>query len=210
MTDTNFNSISCSTSQFSAEKPFTVKSGDNLKQNTPATTLTDKIVRICQAIYLSTWFSDVPVEMGTLCVSKVLQGEVWRLGTHAILHRNIIHLCMNMSGLKKFGHIVEKRWGARGFAKIAACALAANTATAILFEDHSRKSLGISGVVFALAGASHLTKPKEGIEIDPTCKAFWIDQIIFGSIMQSIGFNIDHKAHLSGYMAGMAFSYLAV
>lgn len=190
--------------------PVQTPAAPSISEKLPEPTLTGVISSVCSAVYLSTWFTDIPVKMGTMCVSKVLQGEVWRVGTNAFLHENIIHLMMNLGGLKEYGPAVEKEWGARGFAKLAACAIVANTATDLLFGDYSQHALGLSAVLFALAGATHIKNSDAGITIDVSeVGDFWIHQLAFAALANCIGLNLSHQAHLSGYLAGMAFSYFS-
>ena len=196
-----------------AIKPLSITK-DKPEENSSETILTKKIVWLCSAVWFSTLLSDVPVEMGVMCMNKVLKGEIWRIGTAPILHENAWHLLSNMWALEKYGPIVEKRFGVQGFAKITACALAANTIAKMVFSDYWQRSLGFSGVLFALTGAVHFAKPKAGMKIDQSIQSimkFWGLQLTFALVMSECDpeFSIGHVAHVSGYLAGAAYSYLS-
>lgn len=117
-------------------------------------TVTNTVTIVCIASYaLTIIMGQNLLSQGALDVSKVLQGQVWRIVTYPILHLNILHLISNIHGLRTIGPLIEKRWGAPGFAKIAALSIAADIMAKAVFQREGG-SVGLSGVLYGMIGAT--------------------------------------------------------
>ncbi|MGA8164119.1 MAG: rhomboid family intramembrane serine protease [Waddliaceae bacterium] len=142
---------------------------------------------------------------GALQVQRVMQGEVWRVATHAFLHSSVLHLGLNLFSLYIYRD-VESRIGSLGVVATTVAALAFTLLAEIAFTNWHVRSLGISGVCFALRGV------KVGIEGGNVCEIAQraLKHIceqpfeILGYIgLSALGVRIGHLAHLSGFLAGV-------
>ena len=90
--------------------------------------------------------------------AAVAAGEVWRLGTAALLHGGLLHLGFNMYALYLFGPGLERLVGSVSFAALyVACALAGGMAFLVvdgLDGVLQGRALGASGAIFGLFGAT--------------------------------------------------------
>lgn len=185
-----------------------ITSTNNSFTATSATTVA--CIAAYAATVLAAYVSDQSlINHGNFDLSKVLKGQVWRLATHTILHLNAIHLLMNMFALHSLGPTVEQRWGAKGFFKIAAMATASDVLAKIVLKDNDL-SVGISGVIFGLAGALHVIKtPKNTSQLDLNSSLkMWVLNGVVGNVLGGSMY-IDHVAHVTGYIAGLAFGWLS-
>ena len=81
---------------------------------------------------------------------KIQQGQVWRLFTPTVLHRDLLHILFNMGWLLLLGSQIEKRIKALRFLLlIVILGVFSNTAQYLMGGPYF---LGFSGVVVGLAG----------------------------------------------------------
>ena len=84
--------------------------------------------------------------------SRLLAGDYWRWLTPALLHANWLHLLMNCTTLWAVGPIMERKCGSWGLAAVYLCGAFGGTLASFMFS--SANSLGASGAVFGVIGAS--------------------------------------------------------
>jgi membrane associated rhomboid family serine protease len=111
-------------------------------------------------------------DLFSLDVSRVLQGQVWRLVTHAFLHSttDFWHIFGNMLFLWWFGRQIEERLGSREFLTFYLTAalvagLAFFGATLVGFHKMSSYAVGASGAVMAVLMLSALYYPAQIIYV---------------------------------------------
>lgn len=149
----------------------------------------------------------------TYCLNptKVMEGEAWRLITYPFLHGNLLHLAMNVSSLRHLGPHIQNIWGTSGFVKIAALSIAADLGAKVMFQP-TATSIGLSGVLCGMLGSMHVVHR-------PLLNPIFNKQAIYKTIALTVAVGIilktifdmrmDHLAHLSGYVAGLTFSYMS-
>lgn len=141
----------------------------------------------------------------------ILEGEVWRLFTPALLHSSLIHLLFNMYALSILGRQIEPFYGKWRFLLL--YVIGAFGGNVLSFVLSSYNSLGASTAIFGLLAA-------EAVFI-------WQNRQVFGKQSQRIlmnlafvlllnlfigispGSNTDNWGHLGGLLAGFFFAYMA-
>ena len=162
----------------------------------------------CGVTYI---YSSIPgsqlINLGAQNIPKIIKGELWRIGTAPFLHGNLFHLIGNVGVLVIDGPKVEQRWGKLGFVTLAVAAVATDIFVKILLNFRT-PSIGFSGVLFGMMGALAVVKTPTGIGLDPNIYETIARQIFFGVAIALSGITrIDHVAHLTGLVAGLAFGY---
>jgi len=95
---------------------------------------------------------ELAFEMGANQYRAVrLDGEWWRLLVSTFLHGGVIHLALNMWGLKILGPFVEMYLGATGFVLLYLVSGIGASIVSIAWDPRV-VSLGASGAIFALLG----------------------------------------------------------
>jgi membrane associated rhomboid family serine protease len=121
------------------------------------------------------------------------QHQYWRLITGGFLHENLLHIGFNMYLLYILGRILEPALGSVRFGLLYFVALLAGSAGALLVTPDSY-TVGASGAVFGLMGATFLEMRARGI--DPMAGG------IFGSIGGLIIINLVFSFAVSGISIG--------
>ncbi len=158
---------------------------------------------------------DTSVAEGPL-FSQILHGQVWRLFSPAILHRDFLHLAFNMLWLWVLGRPIEERLGAtRTVVLMLVIAGVSNTAQYLMSGP---LFLGYSGVALGLAGftwAREKLAPWEGYPLQRSTVLFLVVYILalLGLQVASLVFlwlgnipfspNIANTAHIAGALTGL-------
>lgn len=176
-------------------------------------TITNKIAIACLATHIVTILTDYTLlNHGALDVSKVFEGEIWRIATHPILHVNLTHLILNISALRSIGPHVQTCWGLDGFVKIAFLSTISIVAVKILLK-RKENSVGLSGVLYAMEGSLNIiTAQRNGIQSQLTSTVnMFVADYFFGFVMKKAGvMQVDHLGHICGYIAGLAFALFQI
>jgi len=148
-----------------------------------------------------------------LVPSKVLQGEVWRVGSYALLHDTFspFHILFNMLSLWMFGVELERLWGTRKFSIFyASCAVMSGVFSLLMLLLGDPWIIGASGALLAVLTAYAILFPDRQILLFMIFPVpVRIAVVIFGMIsivgtMGSTG-NIAHLTHLGGILAAFVF-----
>lgn len=156
--------------------------------------------------------AQLALELGANQGRAVLDGgEWWRLVVSTFLHGSVLHLALNMWGLKILGPFVEVYLGATGFALLYLIGGVGASVVSIAWNPGG-VSLGASGAIFALLGA-HLAFFLRHRREMPA--ALFKSQLKSVAIM--VGLNvayglsvpqIDNAAHFGGLAYGVAGGFL--
>jgi len=142
----------------------------------------------------------------------IMQGEVWRLLTPALLHGSILHLAVNMYALYIIGNQLERFYRPGRF--ILLYVLSAFAGNVLSFVLTPAPSLGASTAIFGLFAA-------QGMFIYQNRKLFGslrtrqaiINLGVILLINLSMGFapgtNIDNMGHIGGLLGGIFFAWKA-
>jgi membrane associated rhomboid family serine protease len=137
----------------------------------------------------------------------VADGDLWRIVTANLLHGFPLHLLLNLLGLLIVGRMAERALGGvRTICVMGAAALGAMTTSGLLLEE---SVVGVSGVIFGLAGAVLWLEFAHGGELP----AWWrFPRPVLGLVIVAfiadvaLGFFVPFiagEAHLGGFVAGM-------
>jgi membrane associated rhomboid family serine protease len=121
-----------------------------------------------------------------------------------------LHLAGNLIGLYFFGHLFERRWGAKRFLTFWVVCTVAGGAAEFLMNfawDRNVLVLGASGGVLGLIGAFAVYYPEEqvlyGLVVPIKGKYFVLIALAFDVLSLITGANVAVFAHIGGMIAGL-------
>jgi len=136
----------------------------------------------------------------------VADGEWYRLVTAAFLHGGLLHLLFNMYALFVFGPTLENALGRLRFGLVYLLSALGGSAASYAFNAPNQVSVGASGAIFGLLGATLVVSKK--LRYDVSALGVLI------AINLALGFvipRIDWRAHVGGLAVGLligaAFAY---
>jgi membrane associated rhomboid family serine protease len=150
--------------------------------------------------------------VGYFSPALVADGDTWRLVTANLLHGFALHLLLNLVGLLVMGRLLERLLGSvRTIGVMGVSALGSMLASGLVLEG---PVVGVSGVVFGLAGAVlwlELRRPEE-------IPAWWrfprallrVVLVAFAADV-ALGFTLPFvagAAHLGGFASGLLAAVL--
>jgi len=135
--------------------------------------------------------------------------QPWQIVSHAFLHRDVLHLVVNMFGLWMFGSELEREWGSRRYLQILLAATLSTAAVVLALSwlmTSTTPSVGASGALFGLLLSFGMLFPNRVIVplIPPIPMKAKYFVAIFGAVELVLGFSSDsglvHFAHLGGML----------
>jgi membrane associated rhomboid family serine protease len=129
----------------------------------------------------------------------VAEGEWYRLVTSGFLHASLIHIGFNMLLLYFLGRLLEPALGTPRFLALYFASLLAGSFGALLLDPNAL-TLGASGAVFGLAGATFVIARGRGMDAIAGEIGFLI---VFNLIFSFVGSRISVGGHLGGLAAGL-------
>ncbi|HSA50041.1 MAG TPA: rhomboid family intramembrane serine protease [Yinghuangia sp.] len=128
----------------------------------------------------------------------VVEGEWYRLFTAAFLHQEAWHIVFNMFGLWMLGPPLEAALGRTRFLALYLVSGFGGCATSYLLAAENAGSLGASGAVFGLFGASIVVGHRLNADLRPLIALLVINLVItFLNVDR-----IDWRAHVGGLVVG--------
>ena len=129
----------------------------------------------------------------------VAGGEYYRMLTSAFLHAGLLHLGFNMFALYVFGSQVEAALGIVRFVALYVLAALGGAACSLYFSSPRQFSLGASGAVFGIFGASFVIARSRGLDVSQIGGLILIN-LFLGAVVPQI----DNAAHVGGLITGAA------
>ncbi|MFE0251508.1 rhomboid family intramembrane serine protease [Streptomyces sp. NPDC059010] len=136
----------------------------------------------------------------------VSEGEWYRLVTSMFTHEAIWHIAFNMLSLWWLGGPLEAALGRARYLTLYLCSGLAGSALAYLLTSPNTATLGASGAIFGLFGATAVLMRRLNYDMRPII-ALLVINLIFTF---SPGFNISWQAHIGGLVAGVIIGYAMV
>ncbi|MFJ5260686.1 rhomboid family intramembrane serine protease [Streptomyces sp. NPDC088387] len=136
----------------------------------------------------------------------VADGEWYRLVTSMFAHEAIWHIAFNMLSLWWLGGPLEAALGRVRYFTLYMVSGLAGSALTYLLASPSSASLGASGAIFGLFGATAVLMRRLNYDMRPVLALLAINLIF----TFSPGFNIAWQAHIGGLVAGVVVGYAMV
>ncbi|MGV9449805.1 rhomboid family intramembrane serine protease [Streptomyces sp. NPDC003635] len=136
-------------------------------------------------------------------VEGVAEGQSYRLLTSTFLHGSVIHLLFNMLSLWWLGGPLEAALGRARYLVLYFVSGLAGSALAYLLAEPNTATLGASGAIFGLFGATAVLMRRMNYDMRPIIALLAINLIF----TFSPGFNISWQAHIGGLVAGVLVGY---
>ncbi|MGP3967820.1 rhomboid family intramembrane serine protease [Streptomyces sp. 6N223] len=135
----------------------------------------------------------------------VADGEWYRMLTSAFLHDRIWHIGLNMLALWFLGPPLEAALGRTRYVALYLISALAGSTLAYLLTPADQGSLGASGAIYGLFGATAVLMRRLNHDMRPIVVLLAINLVL--SFTWS---NISWQAHIGGLIAGTAIAYAMV
>jgi membrane associated rhomboid family serine protease len=129
---------------------------------------------------------------------SVAEGEWYRLVTGGFLHASLIHIGFNMLLLFFLGRLLEPALGTPRFLALYFASLLAGSLGALVLDPNAL-TLGASGAIFGLAGATFVIARGRGMDAIAGEVGFLI---VFNLIFSFTASNISVGGHVGGLIGG--------
>ncbi|MFF4752398.1 rhomboid family intramembrane serine protease [Streptomyces sp. NPDC002514] len=139
-------------------------------------------------------------------VEGIAEGQYYRLLTAMFLHASVVHILFNMLSLWWIGGPLETALGRARYVALYFVSGLAGSALSYLLAAPNQPSLGASGAIFGLFGATAVLLRRLNYDMRPVI-ALLVINLIFTF---SPGFNIAWQAHIGGLVAGVITGYAMV
>jgi membrane associated rhomboid family serine protease len=144
----------------------------------------------------------VPV-LGSL--EGVADGQWYRLLTAMFLHGSLIHIAFNMLSLWWIGPPLEAALGRARYIALYAVSGLAGSALTYLLAAPNQPSLGASGAIFGLFGATAVLMRRLNYDMRPV-----IALLVINLVLTFTWANIAWQAHVGGLVGGVVVGYAMV
>jgi membrane associated rhomboid family serine protease len=138
----------------------------------------------------------------TLQVVGVAEGQWYRLLTAMFLHQQVMHILFNMLSLWWLGPPLEAALGRVRFLALYLLAGLGGSALSYLLAAPNQPSLGASGAIFGLLGATAVLMRRMRYDMRPV-----IALLALNLLFTFTWANIAWQAHIGGLVVGAAVAY---
>jgi rhomboid protease GluP len=162
------------------------------------------------AILRNGWGNDLLVLLGGKINDLIVEGQVWRLLTPALLHAGMVHVGANMYSLFVLGRSIEQFYGHWRFLALYVLAALGGNVLSFLLSDGI--SVGASTAIFGLIGAQGVFAFQNRGVFGSQARNMLNNTIFLIMLNLFIGFSsqvIDNWGHLGGLALGLLFAWFA-
>ncbi|KAF4405669.1 MULTISPECIES: rhomboid family intramembrane serine protease [Streptomyces] len=152
--------------------------------------LTDQLVLVGHARY------------GLFEIMGVAEGEWYRLLTAAFLHQDPLHIAFNMLGLWWLGPPLEAALGRVRFLALYLLSALGGSALSYLLAAPNQPSLGASGAIFGLLGATAVLLRRMNQDMRPV-----VLLLVLNLVFTFTWADIAWQAHIGGLVVGAVVAY---
>jgi membrane associated rhomboid family serine protease len=135
-------------------------------------------------------------------VEGVAEGEWYRLFTSMFLHEAVWHIAFNMLGLWWLGGPLEQALGRVRYIALYLISGLAGSAFTYLIASPAQASLGASGAIFGLLGATAVLMRRLNYDMRPVIALLALN-LLFTFTWSGIAW----EAHVGGLVAGVAIAF---
>jgi membrane associated rhomboid family serine protease len=196
-----------------AEQLARMRELDRMALSAPAPRATWILAAACLAVFaLQVVHAADVFDVGYFSLPLFTDGDLWRAFTAGLLHGFPLHLAVNVAGLVLVGRLAERSLGTPRLLCVMGTSEVASMAASAAVD--SGGVVGISGVVFGLAGALLFVELRRASELPATWRfpRLALVAVIAGILLDALlGFAIPliaGEAHLGGFAAGFATAAL--
>jgi membrane associated rhomboid family serine protease len=137
---------------------------------------------------------------GGFCGNVLTEGgEWWRIITGGFLHGGFLHLALNMFVLYILGTLIEPAIGTVRMVAIYFVALVAGSLGALLLSDPAQFTVGASGAIYGLFGATIIVARDRGLNQIVSQLGFWL---VLNLVLTFSVPGISVGGHLGGLVGG--------
>ncbi|MER6344853.1 rhomboid family intramembrane serine protease [Streptomyces sp. NPDC001595] len=136
----------------------------------------------------------------------VAQGEWYRLVTAMFTHEAVWHILFNMLSLWWLGGPLEEALGRVRYLALYLISGLVGSGLAYLLQPTTTASLGASGAIFGLFGATAVLMRRRNYDMRPLIILLVINLLV----TFNPAFNISWQAHIGGLIGGVAVGYAMV
>ncbi|HEV2858417.1 MAG TPA: rhomboid family intramembrane serine protease [Solirubrobacterales bacterium] len=136
----------------------------------------------------------------------IAEGEWYRLVTSGFLHASLIHIGFNMFLLYMLGRLLEPALGTPRFLALYFASLLAGSLGALVVEPNAL-TLGASGAIFGLAGATFIIARGRGMDALASQIGFLI---LFNLFFSFVSPRISVGGHIGGLIGGVICALIIV
>ena len=178
----------------------------------PKPVLSYIIIGLCVLLYAAAYFTpglnslEAAILFGAFYKPMILCGEYWRVLTVGLTHGSLIHLFMNCYSLLVLGRFLEFRAGKLKYAFILMISVIGGSLFQLVGKDNT-VCVGLSGGLYGLMAAMIYVLWKDGAMKSPTMQIY-IRRVLITNLFINFLPNVAWKAHLGGFIAGLAVSVL--
>ncbi|HKQ37356.1 MAG TPA: rhomboid family intramembrane serine protease [Verrucomicrobiae bacterium] len=159
------------------------------------------------------WLNDFWISNAPMSFREIIDGEVWRLFTPILIHRDFLHVILNVLCLLALGGMIERRHGSVRLALLVLLFAAISNIAQYLVAGPLFG--GLSGVIYGLFGYVWLrgrVDPASGFVLPPyliSMMIVWFFICLIPPLMEKAGLRIANGAHAAGLVAGIITGYIA-
>ncbi|WP_327324810.1 rhomboid family intramembrane serine protease [Streptomyces sp. NBC_01210] len=135
-------------------------------------------------------------------VDGVAEGQWYRLFTSMFLHQQVWHIAFNMLGLWWLGGPLEQALGRVRYLALYLLSGLAGSAFTYLIASPNQASLGASGAIFGLLGATAVLMRRLNYDMRPVIALLALN-LLFTFTWSGIAW----EAHVGGLIAGIAIAF---
>ncbi|MEU1195743.1 rhomboid family intramembrane serine protease [Streptomyces sp. NPDC005813] len=139
-------------------------------------------------------------------IQGVAEGQWYRMLTSMFLHGSIVHILFNMLSLWWIGGPLEAFLGRARYLTLYLLSGLAGSALTYLVAATNSPSLGASGAIFGLFGATAVLMRRLNYDMRPVIALLAINMVF----TFSPAFNIAWEAHVGGLVGGVVVGYAMV
>ncbi|MEC4017413.1 rhomboid family intramembrane serine protease [Streptomyces sp. H27-D2] len=145
------------------------------------------------------------LDPGTFQLIGVAEGQWYRLLTAAFLHQQFMHIAFNMLSLWWLGPPLEAALGRARFIALYLLSALGGSALSYLLAAQNQPSLGASGAIFGLLGATAVLMRRMNYDMRPV-----IGLLALNLIFTFTWSGIAWQAHIGGLVVGAAVAVAMV
>jgi membrane associated rhomboid family serine protease len=150
------------------------------------------------------------LSLGALQPYLIANGEFWRLFSAMFLHLNLFHILFNAWALWVFGTMVERDFGTGRFLAIFFVSGFLASVTSYAFGPTVVIGVGASGAIFGVFGAFvEYNYRRRHLALAAANLRFAMTLILINALLALAWGTIDWRAHLGGFVAGLAAGFVA-